>query len=146
MSIESIVSNLPVPAKKAGRPVGSRNKKTVFVEGLFHKNPNDVKAIVRKCIEMSKAGDPDFARMTLAILCPPRKGALLRFALPSIQTMADVLAAYDGLLQAVSQGHISSAEAVELSTVLDRLRQGLESKDLDERIAKLESAEAKRLE
>jgi hypothetical protein len=60
--------------------------------------------------------------------------------------VADVLAAYDGLLQAVSQGLISSAEAVELSTVLDRLRQGLESKDLDERISKLEAAEERRNE
>jgi hypothetical protein len=131
--------------KKAGRPPGSKDRKRVFVEQLFTNKAKDIKAIVNKCIEMAKAGDVDFARIVMGIVCPPRKGALLRFALPSIQTMADVLAAYDGLLQAVSQGHISSAEAVELSTVLDRLRQGLESKDLDERIAKLEADAERRV-
>jgi hypothetical protein len=134
-----------LPVKKAGRPPGSKDRKRVFVEQLFTNKAKDIKAIVNKCIEMAKAGDVDFARIVMGIVCPPRKGALLHFALPSIQTVSDVLAAYDGLLQAVSQGHISSAEAVELSTVLDRMRQGLESKDLDERIAKLEQDAERRL-
>jgi hypothetical protein len=52
--------------------------------------------------------------------------------------------ALDGLLQAVSQGLISSAEAVELSTVIDRLRQSFEATDIEARIAPLEAAEEER--
>jgi hypothetical protein len=139
-------NTLPAPIKKnkGGRPVGSRNRRAVFVESLFQKNTKDVKAIVDKCIDRAKAGDPDFAKLVLDRIAPCRKGALLRFNLPPITCMADVLAGYAGLLMAVSEGHISSAEAVELSTVLDRMRQGLESHDLDERIRRLEEAENKR--
>jgi hypothetical protein len=133
------------PNKFGGRKVGSRNKKTVFVEQLFQKNGKDVKQIVETCIRLAKAGDADFAKLVLDRIAPVRRGALLRFPLPPIKKMDDVLAAYDGLLQAVSQGLISSAESVELSNVIDRLRQALESKDLDERIAALEAAEAKRV-
>jgi hypothetical protein len=134
-------NTLPVPATKgkAGRPAGSRNKRTIFVESLFSKNAKDVRLFVETVKRKAIGGDPDFAKLWLDRIAPVRKGALLHFPLPPITNMDDVLAAYDGLLQATSQGLISSAEAVELSTVIDRLRQALESKNLDERIAKLEA-------
>jgi hypothetical protein len=138
-------NTLPEPKKFGGRKVGSRNKKTVFVEQLFRKNAADVKAIVETCIRLSKAGNPDFAKLVLDRIAPVRKGAILNFPLPPIKSLDDVLAAYDGLLQAVSQGLITSGEAVELSTVIDRLRQGLESSLIDERLKKLEDAEGKRV-
>jgi len=48
------------------------------------------------------------------------------------------------LLQAVSQGLITSGEAVELSTVIDRLRQGLESSQIESRLRALEADAAKK--
>jgi hypothetical protein len=132
------ISNLPVPAKKGGRPVGSRNKRTIFVESLFSKNAKDVRLFVETVKRKAIGGDPDFAKLWLDRIAPVRRGALLRFSLPPIRNMDDVIAAFDGLLAATSQGHISSAEAVELSNVVDKLRQAIESTDLDERILKLE--------
>lgn len=142
--MESNTSNLPIPVKKGGRPPGARNKKNLWVEEMLTRNGPDVRKFVETIKRLAMGGDPDFAKMWLDRIAPVRKGALLHFSLPPIRTMQDVLDGYGGLLQAVSQGDISSAEAVELSTVLDRMRQGLESKDLEERIARLEQAEEKR--
>jgi hypothetical protein len=71
------------------------------------------------------AGDRDFARLWLDRIAPVCKGALLHFPLPPLRNMDDVLTAYDGFLQAVAQGLISSGEAVELSNVIDKLRQAI---------------------
>jgi hypothetical protein len=136
--MQSNISSLPVPTKKGGRPPGARNKKTLWVEEMLSRGP-DVRKFVETIKRLALGGDPDFAKMWVDRIAPARKGALLRFNLPPIRTMDDVLEGYGGLLQAVSQGLISSAEAVELSTVLDRMRQGLESRDLEERIARLEA-------
>jgi hypothetical protein len=44
----------------------------------------------------------------------------------------------------VAQGLISSAEAVELSDVIDKLRQAIDSSNFEERLRRLEDAESKR--
>jgi hypothetical protein len=139
------VNNL-VPTQKnlGGRPAGSRNKRTIFVESLFAKNAKDVRDIVATCIRLAKSGDADFAKLVLDRICPVRKGALLHFPLPPIRNMDDVKSALDGLLQATSQGLISSAEAVELSNVIDKLRQAIGDLDTEERLRRLEEAEARR--
>jgi hypothetical protein len=146
MQMEPNTSTALVPTKKGGRPPSARNKKTLWVEEMLSRNGKDV----RKFIETIKRKaivdeDPDFAKMWLDRIAPVRKGALLRFPLPEIRTMDDVKAALDGLLQATSQGLISSAEAVELSNVVDKLRQAIGDLDTDRRLAALEAAEERRL-
>jgi hypothetical protein len=134
-----------LPAKAGGRQIGARGKRNVFVEQLFAKDTKNIKAFVTTVKRLAIGGDPDFAKLWLDRIAPVRRGALLRFSLPPVQNMTDVIAAYDGLLAAISQGHISSAEGVELASIIDKLRQAIDTKDLETRIAALESAEERRM-
>lgn len=61
-----------------GRPVGSKNKRTQFMEaiGKSSKNPEkDLEAIILKGIEEAKKGNPYFWKMIVDRVYPEEKGA-----------------------------------------------------------------------
>ncbi len=67
-------------------------------------------AITRKAIEEAKAGNPVALRLCLDRIMPPRKDRTIAFALPAIETAADLTRATGALLSAVAC--IGSAEGL----------------------------------
>jgi hypothetical protein len=128
----------PFPAgNKAskGRPAGSRNQATLACQELFGEYAGP---LTRKCIAMALQGDATALRLSLERICPPCKDSPIQFALHEIKTPADVAAAGNSVLQAISRGELNTTEGKRLMNMLDQLDVMLVSSHLEERLKQLE--------
>src|SRR5689334_19169685 len=82
-----------------GRPHGSRHKVTLAMDALLE---GEAEGLTRKAIEMALGGDTVAMRLCLDRLSPARKDRPVAFALPLIESTADVVKASAALLQAVA--------------------------------------------
>ena len=77
---------------ESGNPRGSKrgckHKATLFAEALFS---GECKALVRKTIELAKAGDVGALRLCLERLLPAIKSRPIRFELPELHTTSDYM-------------------------------------------------------
>ena len=119
----------------AGRPKGARNKATQAVLALLE---GEGEALTRKAIEMALAGDGAALRLCLDRIAPPRKDIPVTFPLPRMTTAQDAAQAAGGVLEAVADGEITPAEAVQIMALIDAFRRLLEVSELETRIAALE--------
>jgi len=99
------------------------------------------KAITRKAIELAKAGDTVALRLCLDRLAPVRKDRPITFALPEIQTTADLPKASAALLRAVAGGELALSEAAELAKLIAAHCQAIETTELQARLEQLEQAQ-----
>ncbi len=119
----------------AGRPKGARNKATQAVLALLE---GEGEALTRKAIQMALAGDGVALRLCLDRIAPPRKDNPVQFALPRMATASDAAQAAGAVLEAVADGEITPAEAVQIMALIDAFRRLLEVSELETRIAALE--------
>jgi hypothetical protein len=119
----------------AGKPRGSRNKKTLALEKLF---AGEAEALSRKAIELAKAGDILALRLCLDRIMPVRKDRVVTFDLPTIDGPEDLPKASRALIEAVAGGDLTPAEAADIGKLLDTHARAVEMKDLDERLRKIE--------
>lgn len=118
-----------------GRPKGSRNKRTLIAEKMF---ADESEAIIRKCIELAKAGDGIALRLAVERICPARRGALVTFELPPVNTAADIDLALGAVLKAVSAGKLTVDEAATLTRALRDKSENLRITQLEEAIRRIE--------
>src|ERR1019366_9049807 len=90
----------------AGRPVGSRNQSTVFVEQLLLPHQE---ALVEKTIELALKGDPFALRLCLERLYPVPKERRIDLPLPEVRNAAEATAALSTILTGVGEGQIPPA-------------------------------------
>ena len=121
----------------AGRPKGVRSRTTVALERILE---GDAEAIVRKLTAAALDGDAVALRLCLERLLPARKDRPVRFALPPIETMADLPKATNALLQAVAAGDLTPSEASDISRSVDAHIRAIEVSDLNVRLLRLEEA------
>ncbi len=69
---------------------------------------------------------------------PPRRGSPVKFSLPDIKTVADVVAAQAAITVAMSKGRLTPSEAMEVSAVVELARRAIETNEIETRIAQLE--------
>jgi hypothetical protein len=120
-----------------GRPKGSRNKTTLALEALLD---GEGEALTRKAVGMALDGDTTAMRLCMDRIMPPRKDRPVLFALPRLETAADVVKATAAIVEAVATGDLTPSEAGELSKLIDGFRAALTTAGLEERLAKLEAA------
>jgi hypothetical protein len=72
-------------------------------------------------------------------VAPPPKGRRVTFPMPPIQSLADIVAAHDGLWAAVSSGALSIDEGVALGSLLEKTESVWRSHDLERRLQRLEN-------
>ena len=125
------------PGNTAGRPKGARNRATQALEKMF---ADEAQEITRKAIELAKDGDTVALRLCMDRLMPVRKDRPITFALPEIETAADLTKATRALLQGVADGEITPSEAAELSKLVDAHTKAIEAVDLATRLSALEQA------
>ena len=118
-----------------GRPQGSRNKATLFLEKIMI---DDGEAVVRAVIEPAKRGDMQAARMILDRIVPVRRGRPTRLDLPAVETSADVLKAQAAIIEAMSCGDLTPDEAAVATGVIEAKRRAIETEDFEKRIEALE--------
>jgi hypothetical protein len=95
----------------AGRPRGSRNRRTIIVEELLDESAGE---LTRAVIALAIAGDPAAQRACMDRLVPRLRNRPLDFALPDLATLADTPAAINAIAQGLAQGELDREEAVAL--------------------------------
>ena len=119
----------------AGKPKGARHKTTLAIDALLD---GEAETITRKAIEMATAGDIVALRLCLDRLSPVRKDRPVTFALPTIESAADVVKASAALSQAVASGELTPSEAAELGKLVEAHVRAIETTELEARLDRLE--------
>jgi hypothetical protein len=125
-----------VSGNPKGRPVGSRHKALVALDTL---GSNSAESILLAVIRQAEAGDTTAARIILDRAWPARKGRTVAVDLPVINNAGGVLEALSAITAATAAGELSPDEAQVLAALIEAQRRAIETGDLAERIAALES-------
>jgi hypothetical protein len=120
----------------AGRAPGTRNRATMIVEQLFEGAGPE---LARDAISMARGGDGQVMRQFLRSVIGPCRRRASGFALPPLNTAADVAPAVAAIAAAVAEGEITTAEAAEMSQVVERYIRALELGEIEARLKRLES-------
>jgi F0F1-type ATP synthase gamma subunit len=120
----------------AGRPRGSRNKTTVLMQNLLE---GEAEAIVRKAIEMAKAGDMAAIRVCMDRLASIRRKDPVAFELPPVDKARDSAAAVAAVISAMATGDLTTSEAAEVAKIIDVYVRTLSATAFEERLEKLEA-------
>ncbi len=118
----------------AGRPCGSRNAATLLAEALID---DDAEAITRKVKTMALDGDRAMLKLAYETIVP-RRARTRPFALPEINSAADLAPAMSAIARAVAEGAITPFDAAELARMVQIMMQAFETSDFDRRLAALE--------
>lgn len=120
-----------------GRPKGSRHKYVLAVQDILD---GEAETLGRKVVELALAGDTVALRLCLERIMPPKKDFLVEFDLPSICDASEVVEAARAVLQAVSEGKLTPADATVVMTMVERFGCVLELSEYEARIKALERA------
>jgi Family of unknown function (DUF5681) len=124
-----------VSGNLSGRPLGSRNQVTILMESLLE---GEAEQLIRKAIELGKAGDTRALALCLSRMIPSQKDRLVRFEFPPIRSLDDIPVGMMSIMAAISEGSISPQEGETLSRILTGHSNALIAADVLKRVEKLE--------
>src|SRR2546423_1389712 len=128
----------------AGRRTGSCNKTTEAAAALL---AGESEALTRRAVELALGGDPTAMRLCIERVLPACRERAVKFALPPIESAADIAAAMKAVTSALADGAITPGEAATIAAVVDTFVRAIETSDFDRRLKELEDeskADAKR--
>jgi hypothetical protein len=121
-----------------GRPAGARCRKTLAAALLLD---GEAEALTRKAVELALAGDPTALRLCLERILPPCRERAVRFALPSIESAADIAPAMKAVAAALAGGVITPGEGEAVARIVDTFVRALETSDFERRLKAIEDAD-----
>ena len=121
----------------AGKPPGARNRATIVAEQLFDNASGEVS---KEALAQALNGNSAVLRLIVTRLIGPRRHRESGFAMPLLQSAADVAPAIAAIAAAAAEGAISTAEASEMSQVVERYTRALAADEIETRLRRLESA------
>jgi len=116
----------------AGRPLGSRSKKTLALEEAFDDRAEE---ILNDVIGRAKEGEKTAMRLCMERILAPKRERPITIDLPLIETPSDAREALLVVTAELGAGGITIGEASKLIALIDRMVR------LIERVAKLEQKE-----
>jgi hypothetical protein len=116
----------------AGRPRGSRNKRTVIVEKLLDDSAGQLTTVA---IARATDGDPAALRACMDRVAPRLRHRPLDFDLPDLVTLADTPGAIAAIAQGLSHGELDREEAIALMRAVREFTQALAAVERDRRAA-----------
>jgi hypothetical protein len=122
----------------AGKKPGTRNKATMMVLSLMEKGAEEIAAAI---VDAARAGDLGAARFVLERLVPPVRERPIDIALPSMDTIQGVDQAQRAIIEAVARGELLPGEGSALTGLVEARRKTLETIDLEQRVAALETGQ-----
>src|SRR5436305_5175302 len=134
----------PFPKGLSGNPMGkrpgTRNRATIIAEEMLD---SAARPLLRGAIDDAQGGDGVMARFCLSRIIGPRRERPVHFALPPLQSAADLRAAMEAVTAAVAQGELTIREAWEFSQTLDTFIHAIDATEFAERLERLETAQAR---
>ena len=123
----------PFPKGNGGRKLGSRNRASLLADALLE---GEQEVLVRKGIELAKAGDPQMLKFFLdRILSKERP---VKIDLPPIESRRDLTAAYAAIVKAVGAGEITPSEGSAVAALLANIAKFIDDAEVEARLCKLE--------
>ena len=123
----------------AGRPAGARNKKTLAAAALLE---GEAEALTRLAVELAFLGDPMALRLCIERILPPCRERTVKFALPPIESAADIAPAMKAVTSALAAGAITPGEAATIAAVVDTFVRAIETSDFERRLKIVEDEHA----
>jgi len=123
----------------AGRPPGSPNKKTLAAAVLLE---GEAEALTRRAVDLALAGDPTAMRLCIERILPPCRERTVKFALPPIESAADIAPAMKAVTSALAAGVITPGEAERIAAVVDTFVRAIETSDFERRLKIVEDEHA----
>src|SRR5271165_4383715 len=109
----SRVRGRPFEKGNGGRRPGAKNRTTLVAEALLK---GEEVALVRKAIELAKAGDTQMLKFLLDRILPRERS--VRVDLPEMEGADDAVDALGAIINAVGTGQIAPSEAEALATLI----------------------------
>ena len=119
-----------------GRRVGCRNKTTIAAAALL---AGEAEALTRKAVELALVGDPTALRLCIERVLPQCRERAVKFALPPIESAADIAGAMKAVTSALAGGMITPAEAATIAAVVDTFVRAIETSDFERRLRLVEA-------
>jgi hypothetical protein len=132
-SVQKRPRGRPFAKGNGGRKLGARNRASLLADALLE---GEEEELVRKGIELAKAGDPQMLKFFLdRILSKERP---VKINLPLIESRRDLTAAYAAIVQAVGAGEISPSEGNAVAGLLASIAKFIDDVEIDARLRKME--------
>ena len=128
------VRGRPFAKGNSGRRPGSKNHDTLILEAL---SGGDKEELVRKGIELAKAGDVAMLKFFLSRILPRERSIIID--LPKLEFADDAVEALGAITSAVCEGKITPSEAASLAGLVNSYARAIDIADLVNRIDALEA-------
>ena len=124
----------PFANGNSGRKAGSRNRTTLVAAALLE---GEVEGLVRKAVELAKAGDVAMLKFLLGRILPRER--LVKLDLPSMDFADDAVEALGYIMRAVSEGTISPSEGAAVAPLIDSYARAIDLADVVKRVDSIEA-------
>jgi hypothetical protein len=123
----------PFEKGNGGRRPGSRNRTSLVAEALLK---GEEVELVRKGIELAKAGDTQMLKFLLDRILP--KDRSVRIEIPEMQRADDAVDALGAIINAATNGEIAPSEAAALASLIDAYVRTINVHELEARLDNME--------
>ena len=132
-SVQKRPRGRPFAKGNGGRKLGSRNRASLLADALLE---GEEEELVRKGIELAKAGDPQMLKFFLdRILSKERP---VKIDLPPIKSRRDLTAGYAAIMQAVGAGEITPSEGSVVAALLANIAKFIDDVEVVAQFRKME--------
>ncbi len=118
----------------AGKPKGAKDKRTEL-RALLQPHAAD---LVKKAVEMAKAGDVQALRICIDRIIPPMRDSRISISLPKLSDSRACVEAQGFIVEAVAAGELLPSEGAALSSLVENQRRSFETLTLEERLKAIE--------
>jgi hypothetical protein len=122
-----------------GRPRGSRNKKTLLIQGLLEEH---APALMRKSLLLALQGDTQLLRVFLDHLLPRAQDSPVKMGRLPMNTTEELLESHETVMKKLASGELTPTEARQMVAMLEIRRQLIETQDLVRRVTALEQIQS----
>ena len=128
------VRGRPFAEGNSGRRPGSKNRTTLMLAALLD---GDKEELMRKGLELAKAGDVSMLKFFLGRILPRERS--IRIDLPQMEFADDAVEALGSIVRAISQGSITPGEGADLANLVNFCARAIDIADLVKRLDALEA-------
>ncbi len=128
------VRGRPFAKGNGGRRPGSKNKSSLILAAL---SDDDKEELVRKGIELAKAGEVSMLKFFLSRILPRERP--ITIDLPQMEFADDAVEALGAIVRAVAEGSITPGEGADLANLINSYCRAIDIADLAKRMDALEA-------